>query len=458
MHTGLSTLGIDIGTTKVAAVIVNTSKSGTLSRDGLAVSSKAHLADIETESGFSEQNVEVLLETAGSVVRELPKRLRATVEAVGVTGQMHGVVVLGEHLQSAGPLITWQDKRCLEGSFLDVLRTRTGYAISSGFGCATLAWLIEKRQLPASARSACSIGDLLAARLCGSDRPVTDPTDAAGWGLFDLKKLNWDFKAAQSVGLSGELLPAVVPCGSKVGTVCRDMAEDLGIPAGIAVAAAIGDNQASLLATLTDPEHELALTLGTGGQLSAVMPSPANLPDVPTKSNMETKYELRPFTGGRYVVVAASLCGGSAWSWLAESVERWLADLNLNPPPRDRLYERLNELGAKAVRELAVKPHFLGERYDSSLRGSVSGIDMANFDLGQLAHGLAGGIIENLRDMLPEFAMAGRSGVVCSGNALRQNPLLQQAAGEVLGMPVRLSGLQEEAACGAALNAAPHVG
>ncbi len=436
-------LGIDIGTTKVAAVIIDT--QGQL----LTVCSRPHAAELETLPGHAEQNANVLLSVARSVVLELPEQFRAAIEAVGVTGQMHGVAVLDENNQPVTPLITWQDTRCLENDFLNDLRLRTGHNISSGFGCATLAWLTAMDLLPSSATSASTIHDLLVAQLCGLDKPLTDPTDAASWGLFDLYTLNWDFNAVKTAGLSAELLPEVVPCSRKAGTICKAMAEEFGIPAGIPIAAALGDNQASLLATLSDPEEELALTLGTGGQLSAVLPASHELKPL----EADSKYEYRPFPGSRFTMVASSLCGGSAWSWLVDTVEKWLQDLNFTPPSRDELYEHLNNLGLGATDTLEVHPYFLAERYDTSLRGSIHGIGLSNFDLGTLSRALAQGIIENLKNMLPEDALRQRSRVVGSGNALRRTPLLQLMAGDVFNLPLNIEDLQEEAACGAALNA-----
>ena len=151
--------------------------------------------------------------------------------------------------------------------------------------------------------------------------------------------------------------------------------------------------------------------------------------------------------------MAAALCGGSAWEWLACTTKKWLEELKFTAPPTDVLYEQLNDLGLKAKKSVEVRPHFLGERYDTSLTGSISGINLSNFDLGTLSRGLARGIIENLRDMLPDHSFQHRSRIIGSGNALRRNRLLQVMAEEVFNLPLSLCRLQEEAACGAALNA-----
>jgi len=443
MNIDSTILGIDIGTTKAAAVLIGADK------ELLAVCSRPHGADLRSAPGYAEQDVDVLLETVHTVILELPERLRAEIKAVGVTGQMHGVTVLDKQLQPLTAFVTWQDGRCLEGDFLKQLEASSGYKLSPGFGCATLAWLTARGKLPSTAESACTVQDLFTAGLCGMERPVADPTDAASWGLFDLHKLDWDYYAIEAAGVSSKLIPDVVPCAGEVGRISSSSAERFGIPAGSPVAAAIGDNQASLLATLKDPEQDLALTLGTGGQLSAVLPAAHTLTQLPLNS----KWEYRPFPGGRFFVAACSLSGGSAWKWLIDTVQCFLKELDIPSPPEEKLYELLNELGFNATNALEVCPHFLGERYDTSLRGSIGGIDLHNLNLGAVSRGLALGIIENLKNMMPDFALSDRTRIVGSGNALRRNPLLRQTAEEVFGLPLTICVSEEEAACGAAVNA-----
>ncbi|MHB0939038.1 MAG: sedoheptulokinase [Armatimonadota bacterium] len=439
MDTGnaMMLLGLDIGTSKIAAVLVDDAHRVR------AVASQAHAARLPMPGGRAEQDSAVLEEAAWRCVCELPANLREQVQAIGLTGQMHGVLLTDAGGAAVSPLVTWQDGRCDE-AFLRELHEKTGYRLSSGFGCATLAWLREHDALPAGAAGACTIHDYLTERLCGLPHPVTDPTDAASWGLFNLRALDWDFNAIARAGIDRRLLPEVRPSGSLAGHVTPEMAERLGIPAGIPVAVALGDHQASLLATLREPERELALTLGTGGQLSAVVPSLGADGDT---------WEYRPYPGGRYLLTAASLCGGAAWAWLAEAVKAWLRDLGLPCLADDALYAKLNELGLSAETELTVSPHFLGERHAPALRGCIDGIDLRNFTLGPLARGLARGILTNLREMLPSDACAGRTTLLGSGNALRRNPLLQRLAEETFGLPLVLTEGQEEAATGAAINA-----
>ena len=435
-------LGIDLGTSKVAAVILD--EAGELR----AARSAGHGAEVDAGAGRYEQEPEKIAAAARLLVRDLPAELRAQVRAIGVSGQMHGMMLVDGAQRPVANLITWQDGRCSEQNFLQALAHRTGYTLSTGFGMASLAWLGVHGELPETAEQGCTLQDWFVARLTGR-RALTDPTDGASWGFFDLKTLKWDWGAIQAAGVDPKLVPEVLPCGTAAGNLTAQAAAELGVPARVPVAVAIGDNQASLLATLQNPETELALTLGTGGQLSAVRPAgtPIDFPRRPAR------FEYRPFPGGRYALVASALCGGSAWNWLADTAAGWLQDLGGQAPPREELFERLNRLGLAATRTFILNPNFLGERIAPEIRGTMAGLTLENFSLGELARSLARGIAWNLKSMLPDDIVSRRQRVVGSGNALRQNELLRVMAQELFGLPLLLSPYQEEAACGAALLA-----
>lgn len=436
-------LGIDIGTTKAAAVIINTD------RQLLGSARIQHDANIPGHPGFAEQDISVLFDAVRTVVCQLPEKLRTSVKAVGVTGQMHGIALTDENTTPITPLINWQDGRC-DKDFLKKLNAATGYQLKTGFGCATLAWLNQNVKLPSNTTGCATIHDLLVAKLCELKKPVTDPTDAASWGLFDLHRLQWDTDAVKSAGISCNILPKVLPCSWLAGKTTKTQAEYFGIPSAIPVAVAIGDDQASLLATITEPEKQLALTLGTGGQVSAILPPAARSAEFPP----DASYEYRPYPGKRFTIVAASLCGGSAWAWLVDNIQNWFAELNQPCPPKEQIYNRLNELGLKTKTKLTIKPNFIGERYAPELRGSIAGIDMENFDLSNIATALAKGIVENLKQMLPQQALFGRAEIVGSGNALGRNQLLQSMVEEVFNLPLKVHPGREETAVGAAINAA----
>jgi sedoheptulokinase len=293
----------------------------------------------------------------------------------------------------------------------------------------TLAWRVHHDGLPPGSRAA-TIHGLLAARWGGLERSPIDPTDAQAWGGLD-----------PLPGVGSEVLPSSVGHGARIGSLVAD----LGLPPGIPLTAPLGDNQASLRATLADPDRELAFTLGTGCQLSAVVPR-GSCPAVPG-------CDVRPFDASRDALVAAPLAGGAAWLWLADTVATWVADLGLVPPPREAVLARLDDLGLAAADRLDFRTHLAGERHDPGLRGALLGLAFDNGRLGEVARALARGLAAVPRAMLPPAACAGRTRVMASGNALRRSRLLRAMAEAELGLPVVLVDCREEAATGAALVA-----
>lgn len=437
-------LGIDIGTTTVSVVILDQQL------ETRAVATFPHRADIPAGSDRSEQSAQKIWQVTEDAVQSLDETFRQQVIALGVTGQMHGVLLLDAQGQSISPLVTWQDQRCLADGFLDQIRAKSGYALNSGYGCATLAWFRHHGLLLPSLAKCCTIADYVVMQLAGLSVPHMDVTQAAGWGCCHLLTGQWDEPALAQLGIRVEWLPKILPGISVAGFLQKEMADKWRLPSGLPISLALGDSQASLLATLTNPQEELALTLGTGGQVSAVLCSHA---EKELLSLAQHSCEIRPFPGNRYLATAAILCGGSAWSWLATTVQDWCADLGLGALDDDTVYRRLNELGLAATDELLFTPYFSGERGETDLRAAIQGISLDNFSLGRVSRSLARGIMQNLKDRLPAQALKNRQRLMASGNALRRNPLLQQMAQQVFQLPLLLSHRREEAACGAALYA-----
>lgn len=429
-------LGIDLGTTKAAAVLLD------LERDTvLASQSASHHAALAAPAGYAEQNPQAILDTAIQLIKALPVELRREVSSIGVTGQMHSVT--GWNAKTMFPLVTWQDRRA--GERAAEWSRQTGCPLRDGFGGTTLAWLAEHGKL-GECEAASTIGDALVRRLTGAKRPVTDPTDAASWGLYDAVTGNWNFAAAKTLGIPERLLPEIRPTGSVAGSLPEPVAAELGLPPEIPVAVAVGDNQASILDCGGEFEREIFLTIGTGSQLSLVVSqeesgSFAGIPEL----------ELRPFTAGRILVVAAPLCGGRAFSWLGETTARWLAAFGAEVPPLPQLLDRLDEMGMEESPEgLTAIPSFLGERHDPEQRGSIGGITPENLTPGTLAAALAEGIVRNLKSGFPKSAFAGRTRIICSGNGVRRVQCIQRAIRNQFGLEPTLRPDREEAACGCA--------
>jgi sedoheptulokinase len=448
-HSTQLALGIDIGTTKVAVAIVDPH-----TRRAIATSSIPHEGDLPVPiRGRSEQSVPKILGALDRCVAEIPLDLRDCVRSIGVTGQMHGVVMWNTDSGEVSHLVTWQDQRCLENNFLSELRTATGDTTAqSGYGTSTLAWLAATEPNTLSRfSSAATIHDYLVARISGTLTAITDPSDGASFGFFDLASRAWREDYISKANIPRHILPQIRSAGEHVGHLSTEYSARWELPPGIPIGNALGDNQASLYGSLTQPATQVALTIGTGAQLSVVVPT---LPSDYAASS--ARFEFRPYVGESYIAVVASLTGGRALAALGKALESFIGALGIeNPPAMDAIQTTMHTLGLeRATTDLRAHASLSGERYDLSLRGSFTNLSFDNFTIGDMTAALCHGLVTSLRDSLPAELLRARTEIVGSGNAIRRSLLMQRVIRESFGCDVKLQEGAETTACGAALVAA----
>ncbi len=413
-------LGVDIGTTTLSLILFDAASCAivhqqTLSNDcGLpgsqSVQDPRRIADLAVDA-------------VASVLDVFPN-----VSAIGVTGQMHGVVCLDEDGEPVSPLYTWQNQLADE-TFCDEIRRRTGHTIHPGYGHATLYAL--SGQLPERTRQYGTIMDYIVMRLTGQKTPLMHATNAASLGLWNMQSASFDEDALRTLNLSSLHTPEATTSSVIAG-------HHRGIP----VSVAIGDNQASFFGSVPDEAHSLLLNYGTGSQLSLVCASP----DTPGG-------EIRPYLNGQYLLCRSALCGGRAYAMLERFFSEFVSQAGYGHRSH---YETLNALAQEAYhagKKLSVNTQFCGTREDPSLRGSVVGIGEHNFSPGALALGVLQGMADELHDGFDSAAHPQISHLVASGNAVRRNPMLRRLLHDTFSMPLSLPVQQEEAAFGAALFA-----
>lgn len=441
MRAAESALGIDIGTSKVAIIV--TTSTGVVQH----VAAARTEANLPSDHGSAEQDVGKIFRTVEKLILAIPPKVKEGIRSIGITGQMHGVLLWSSSSQGVSPLITWEDARCLGEDFLLKLREKTqDMRISSGYGNATLSWFAKNEPtLLERFDRASTIHDYLACRLCGLSDAYSDYTDAASWGFFRIRKCEWDWTKIDKAGIPRSYLPKLLPTGSKLGNLSEEYTIKYGLNSEIPVMVPCGDNQASLLATLSDSKKEIALTLGTGGQISAV------ICDLEGVEYMPMTLEIRPYFGGEYLAVGASLCGGSALDLVVQAIIKLYNDLETVPPDRETIFEKIDQLGSHCLQtSLVATTSFRGERHDPFLRGSLNGMSEDTMTLGDLAAACALGTLGNLKSMLPERILSTRERIVGSGNGLRKLGLLRAAVDQLFGLPLIFNEAREEAALGAA--------
>ncbi len=384
----------------------------------------------------------------------------ARVAGLGVTGQMHGVLLVDEEGEPLTPLISWQDGRghhpyrgskrsyveALQAVIDELPEQVTGCRPATGYGAVTLLRLHESGQIPAHC-TALTIHDYIVRTLCGVT--VTDPTSAASWGICDVRHgARWLEAALEAFPFLRALLPPIAPTGSRAGSLGVAAATAQGLPAGLPVAVAIGDNQASFLGSVSSLADTLLLNLGTGGQMS-----------VPTERfSVPETLEVRPLFPGRWLCVGASLCGGRALQILKDFYLRIGHELFgcASNASDEALYARMNDVAAEAALDcdgLTASTLFSGTRRDPAVRGAFGGISGENLTPANLTRACMIGMVDELLQFYRQAQGAGACArqVVGAGNAIRRLPAVRVEMERRLGLPLSLAPYSEEAAVGAAL-------
>lgn len=307
-------LGIDLGTSAVKALVVTL--DGTVRGRGSASYPIAH-----PQPDWAEQEPDDWWHATVMAVRQAMSSVPdGEIAAIGLSGQMHGTVLLGDD-GPVGPAIIWSDRRTT--SQVDELTTQigreqliglTGSALATGFQAATIRWVQEHRpERWALVRSVVLPKDYLGWRLTGD--LVTEPSDASSTLLFDIHRRDWSDVLLAALNLRRDQVPTVVASSDWRGRLHDDAANDLGLRAGLPVVAGGADAPlAALAAGVIDPLTML-LTLSSGSQVLTPLLAPA----VDPLGRTHTWCSCLDF-GARWYQMGATLASGLALQWLRDQV------------------------------------------------------------------------------------------------------------------------------------------
>lgn len=194
-------LGIDLGTTSIKVSLVDL-KSKSL----LFCTSETTNADIDikNEPQRSEQDVAKIMQAVCSCLMRITDRNRSLVKCVGVCGQMHGVMLWNDVMQSGledgkldccntSSLITWQDQRASSEYIATLPKPDSHLNVAAGFGCVTLFWLRQfEPEMFVRYNTVGGIMDYMVMLLCGLDKPVMSDQIASSWGYLSSVTMSWN--------------------------------------------------------------------------------------------------------------------------------------------------------------------------------------------------------------------------------------------------------------------------
>lgn len=457
-------LGIDVGTSATKAVLVD--------RAGRVVARGAGSYEVLSPApGWTEQDPQDWWRGVVTAVRGALGSLPGSagrVEAVGLSGQMHGAVVVdGAGLAAAGrgavralrPAILWNDQRTAAecawieeavGGRAELVRL-VGNRALTGFTLPKLVWL-ARHEPEVWAKAACVLLPKDFVRLLMTGEAATDAGDASGTLVFDVARGVWSEAVCRAVGLDARLLPRVVGSGDAAGSLTAWAAGELGLRAGVPVIAGSGDNQtAAVGAGVTEP-GELLLILGTSG----VVLAPSASPRVDLAGAHSGRVQAnRDGTGGAGAAggwcntgVMLSAAGSLSWASrvLGASVEELLREAEGVEP------------GSGGV---LFAPYLSGERCPHAsphARGAWAGM-LASHGRGHLARAVLEGVAMGLAQivgLMRSMGVSAERARVTGGGA--RSGLWRQIIADATGLPLSVPESEEGSALGAALMAGAGAG
>ena len=258
-------LGIDLGTSALKALI--------LGEDGRIVAQQSAPLEVSRpHPQWSEQSPadwwRALAIALGELARAQPQAMRA-VRAIGLSGQMHGAVLLDAAGEVLRPAILWNDGRsepqCAElTERVPRLAQIAGNLAMPGFTAPKLLWVRDHQpQVFAKVARVLLPKDWLRFKLGGEF--FTDASDASGTLWLDVAARDWSDELLGACGLTRAQMPALVEGSAPAGRLRADVAERFGLRTGIAIAGGGGDNAASAIGMGANAPGDGFVSLGTSG-------------------------------------------------------------------------------------------------------------------------------------------------------------------------------------------------
>jgi xylulokinase len=441
-------IGIDVSTTATKALLVDASGSV------VDTASSSYDYDVPRPM-WSEQDPHLWWDATITAVTALLASTEvpaSDITGIGLTGQMHGSVLLDENGEVVRPAILWNDQRtepeCEE------IRSRVGRDrlihiagndALTGFTAPKLLWVVNHEPEVWERVSAVLLPkDYVRYRLTGD--LALDVAGGSGTILFDLARRTWSSEILESLDLDASLFPPVFEGVDVTGVVSEEAANATGLKAGTPVVAGGGDQSANAVGVGAVEPGIVALSLGTSGVVFATSDGPA----------IEPHGRLHAFCHAvpdRWHMMGVMLSAAGSLRWLRDSLAPGtsFADLDIGagevPPGSDGLI---------------FLPYLTGERTphpDARARGAFVGLTVGH-DLRHLTRAVLEGVAFGLRDGLDLMIASGvpePRAIRASGGGLR-SALWRQILADVLDTEIMTVETEEGAAFGAALLASVGAG
>lgn len=441
-------LGIDVGTSGTRAVVIDEHGHVTAS------ATCEHEPFASPQPAWAEQDPRDWWRACATVVQQVLSRanLRAAeIGAVGLTGQMHGSVLLDEADEVVRPALIWCDQRTDEqcqSLTAKVGRARlielTSNPAITGFTLPKLRWVMEREPEHWSrVRAVLLPKDYV--RLCLTGDRATDVADASGTLLFNVAGRRWSQEMIAASEIDERLLPKVFESPEITGQISIAGANATGLREGTPVVAGAGDQAAGAVGMGIVQPGMVSATIGTSGVVFAATAQPSLDP----QGRIHTFCHAIP---GRWHVMGVTQAAGLSLRWFRD---RFGAGADDGRDPYERLSDEAATVPAGSEGALWA-PYLMGERtphLDAHARAALVGLT-ASHTRAHVIRAILEGVAFSLRDTLTIFAEIGVpvQSIRLGGGGAR-SPLWRRIQASVYGHAVEIVQAEEGGAYGAALLA-----
>jgi xylulokinase len=443
-------MGIDVGTTGTKTLLTD--------ETGQVIASTTIEYPMHTPYPlWAEQDPDDWWKATSEGIREVLAGIDSSeVAGVGLTGQMHGLVLLDNEGNVLRPCIMWNDQRT--GAQCAAITERLGFdrviewtanPVLPGFTAPKVLWVRENEpQVYARVAIVLLPKDFIRYRLTGEF--ATDKGGASGTSLLDVVGRTWSAKMAEALDIPAEWLPPTFEGPEVTGTITSQAAELTGLPQGLPVVAGGGDQEAQAVGTGIVREGLVSVTLGTSGVVFAH----TNEPFVDPQGRLQSYCHAVP---GRWHVMGVMLSAGGSLRWFRDTLG-WLETATAELTGRDPYeYLTIEAAGAPAGSEgLIFLPYLTGERMpysDPNARGTFFGLTVRH-SKAHMVRSVLEGVAYGLRDLLElvrDFGLSVEQ-VRASGGGARSE-LWRQILANVFAAELVTINITEGAAFGASLLA-----
>jgi xylulokinase len=432
-------LGIDLGTGSAKALL--------LEIDGTTIGEASSTYCVHApHPGWAESEPGDWWLAVGEAVRKAVGNHAAQVQALALSGQMHGVVLASESGQPLRPAILWADTRSTTLSAYHALDAtileRLGNPITAGMAGPTLLWLREQEPtVYTEARWVLQPKDWLRLRMTGE--VATEPSDASGTLLYDVVSDDWARDAITALNLRCDWLPKIIPSSAIAGYLTAIASEHLGLRVGLPVIAGAADTAAAALGNGLLQPGSVQLTIGTGAQI--ITPRSRPIIDPHGRTHL-----YRSAVPNGWYTLAAMQNAGLALEWV-----RGILGLSWQ-----QVYSKAFSV-PPGCEGLTFLPYLTGERtphLDPHIRGAWVGLGLHHTQA-HLMRAALEGVAFALRQGFEALEATGLKATqlrLAGGGTVEM--LWQQLLTDVLRIPLYTTTVTAASACGAALLAGIGVG